>query len=152
MSKDFEFKIVDNSAQFIAAKDERVRTALTAVGIQAVSHVQRNYTVNGRVDTGLLRNSVAYAISGDKPSKDSYSGTTGQKSGRPGSTGGYSGTAPADTPNKPAVYVGTNVDYALYIEEGTRKNAGTHDIKNAMTDNLSEYKAIFKEYLEGGEK
>lgn len=152
MSKDFEFKITDNSKMFIAAKNERVRAALTAVGIQAVSHVQRNYTANGRVDTGLLRNSIAYAISGEQPSTDSYSGTTGQKTGRPGSKGAYNGTVPADEPNKPAVYVGTNVDYALYIEEGTRNNAGTHDIKSAMTDNLSEYKGIFKKVLQSGEK
>lgn len=152
MSKDFEFKITDNSKQFIAAKNERVRAALTAVGTQAVSHVTQNYQAHGRIDTGLLHNSITYAISGDEPAIKEYHGDVGRKTGRPGGKGTYNGTVPADEPNKPAVYVGTNVDYALYIEEGTRKNAGTHDIKSAMTDNLDKYKGIIKKQLQSGEK
>ena len=149
MSKYFTMK--DNSKEFIEAKNVQTKAALEAIGTQAVSHVTQNITRNGRVDTGLYRNSITYALSGEKPKKDAYSGNAGMKTGKPGSKGTYSGTAPEDPENKPAIYVGSNVDYALYVEEGTRKQAGTHDIKNGIADNINEYKEIYKKILKNGQ-
>ena len=68
MSKYFTMK--DNSKEFIEAKNVQTKAALEAIGTQAVSHVTQNITRNGRVDTGLYRNSITYALSGEKPKKD----------------------------------------------------------------------------------
>lgn len=145
------FQMIDRSGEYIKAKNSAAEVALEAVGIQATSHIKRNITSNGRVDTGLYRNSITYAISGKTPKETTYSGTTGSKTGRAGGSGSYNGTAPDDPENKIAVYVGSNVDYGVYVEEGTRKQAGTHDIKNGIADNLNEYKKIMEKTLKNSE-
>lgn len=50
------------------------------------------------------------------------------------------------TTNK-AAYIGTNVDYALYVEEGTRKMASAHYLRNAATQNTEEYKKLLEDSL-----
>lgn len=69
-----------------------------------------------RIDTGLLRNSITYAVGGKSPHIQSY-GTDGKhrESGKTltpeeNKTGTYSGVA--DTKENPTVYIGTNVEYA----------------------------------------
>lgn len=66
------------------------------------------------VDTGRLRNSMAYAIENDYKT----------------------------------VYVGTNVEYAESVEEGTRGKSGAHMLRNAVVD-VSEFsEKALKEALE----
>lgn len=43
-----------------------------------------------------------------------------------------------------ATYIGTNVEYAPYIEFGTRRNHAHHMLKRAATEHGEEYKAIVK--------
>lgn len=50
------------------------------------------------------------------------------------------------TTNK-AAYIGTNVEYALYVEEGTRKMAAAHYLRNAATQNTAEYKQLLEDSL-----
>ena len=68
-----------------------------------------------RIDTGLLRNSITYALYGGKPSISSYtSNATHDKTEdpvKPIEEGGYSGLAPSIAEGR-AVYIGTNVEYA----------------------------------------
>ena len=49
-----------------------------------------------------------------------------------------------------ATYVGTNVEYAIYVHEGTRKMAPNRFLKNAVMKNRDEYKAIAESYLKSG--
>lgn len=46
-----------------------------------------------------------------------------------------------------AAYVGTNVEYAPYVELGTHKMAARPFLKNAMTNYIDEYKNILEEGL-----
>lgn len=87
--------------------------ALDAAGMQASSLAKMELQKSPmRVDTGLLRNSITHAVSGKPAAIGSYSADTPKK-GRENS-GSYSGNAPPpETPEKPAVYVGTNVEYAV---------------------------------------
>lgn len=45
------------------------------------------------------------------------------------------------------VYVGTNVEYATYVHEGTVRMIPNRFLKNAIDRNKSEYKAILESYL-----
>ena len=46
-----------------------------------------------------------------------------------------------------AAYIGTNVEYAAYVEYGTTRTAAQPFIKPAANDHQPEYAAIFEEYL-----
>ena len=49
-----------------------------------------------------------------------------------------------------AVYVGTNVEYAIYVHEGTRRMSPNRFLKNAVTNNMEEYASIAKQELDKG--
>lgn len=42
-----------------------------------------------------------------------------------------------------AVYIGTNVEYATYVELGARGRAGVHMLQRAATEHSNEYQKIF---------
>lgn len=48
-----------------------------------------------------------------------------------------------------AVYVGTNVEYAVYVHEGTVRMAPNRFLKNAFERNAGQLKDKMKEALEG---
>lgn len=48
-----------------------------------------------------------------------------------------------------AVTVGTNVDYAIYVEMGTVHSRAQPYLKPAIVDHLDEYKGIIKDTLKG---
>ena len=117
--------IQDNSDLFIAAVEAAAETALDAAGMQAATLAARELQRSpSRIDTGLLRNSITWAVGGKPAAISSYSADRPSKymnedsvwsilqAARP-SSGSYSGTAPADTDKTRSVYVGTNVEYAI---------------------------------------
>ena len=66
--------IKDNSAVFIAAVEAAAELALDAAGMQAASacatELQRSPS---RIDTGLLKNSITWAVGGKSAAISSYS-------------------------------------------------------------------------------
>lgn len=46
-----------------------------------------------------------------------------------------------------AAYIGTNVEYAPYVEYGTQKMEANHFLRNAANDHTDEYKQIMEKYL-----
>lgn len=134
-----EVKITDNSKAVLAAAHEQIQAALEAIGNQAVSHAKQNIGSAGRVDTGALMNSMNHLVEDD------------------------------------VCYVGTNQGYAIYNEIGTgiyadggggRQTpwayqdgkgewhrtsgmAGIHFLRDAVADNVSEYKSIAEQILRG---
>lgn len=145
----------DNTAEIIKEKDEAVLRALEAVGIQAEGYVQ----LLAPVDTGLLRNSITHAIAGGKPALGQYksneSHATTQATEKAGTAGksvslqtvGSYTVATPKTEN-PAVYVGTNVEYAPYVEYGTRKMKKQPFLEPGIMEHMDEYQRIFEKYLE----
>lgn len=128
---------------------KRRTVSLELCGQQA----ERNAKINiehspRRVDTGLLRNSVTHALAGEGPAISSYSGDNPSRYGGDGSipSGSYSGSAPdgVDT-----VYIGTNVEYAIYVHEGTQRMSPNHFIRDAMGPHKEEYKKIIEQVLKG---
>ena len=48
---------------------------------------------------------------------------------------------------KDAVYIGTNVEYAPYIELGARGKKGLHFLQRAATEHSAEYKKLMEESM-----
>lgn len=148
-------KFIDRSGEAKAALDAALETAFEAVGIQAEGNVKLLVPV----DTGLLRNSITHAVSGKPPKLDKYesnethastpatirAGTAGKKLVEK-RTGTYNGNAPDD--EEKAVYIGTNVKYAPYVEMGTSRNKNPKKfLWHGIQDHIDEYKQIFEAEL-----
>ena len=50
-----------------------------------------------------------------------------------------------------AAYIGTNVEYAVYVEMGTVNTPAQPYLKPAATDHMERYRNILKSELQGGE-
>ena len=151
--------IQDNSDLFIAAVEAAAETALDAAGMQAATLAARELQKTpSRIDTGLLHNSITWAVGGKPAAISSYSADRPSKYNendvwsilQAALTGSYSGTAPADTEKTRSVYVGTNVEYAIYVHEGTKRMAPNHFLKNAISKNRGELSEIMKRILQSG--
>ena len=93
----------DNTDEVLTALEKAIENGLTAIGMTAEGHAKRKITDYPAVDTGRLRNSITFALSGEKANTPTY--TDSEKG-----VYNYSGTAPDD--KEKAVYIGTNVEYA----------------------------------------
>ena len=154
----------DNSKKIIKDLHERVLDALDSAGMQASTLARLELQNNpSRIDTGLLRNSITHAVCGKSPSITSYNGskthTAESKSavrrglvGKPAPeprSGTYSGSAPnATDDSKQFVLIGTNVEYAPYVHEGTDRMAPNRFLKNAIQKNKAELSDIIKKVLQ----
>lgn len=127
----------DNTEEFMHAIAAAKRRALTRIGNQAEGYAKDLCPV----DTGLLRNSITYALSGGAASISSYTSDDGSESGT------YTGTAPNDTGEDLGVYIGTNVDYAPDVELGTSKQAAQPFLRPAATGHTGTYRKIWEDEL-----
>lgn len=125
---------------------EAIERALFRVGLEAEGNAKDRITKNKSVDTGLLRNSITFAVSGGKANAPKYRATKPDKKGVY-RFGRYEGTAPEEK-NK-AVYIGTNVEYGAYVELGSRGRDGKPFLKPAATEHREEYKRIFEDEMKG---
>lgn len=48
-----------------------------------------------------------------------------------------------------AVHVGTNVEYGIYVHEGTRHMAANRFLRNALQNNVDQIRQYLKDTLEG---
>lgn len=136
----------DNRPQLLNDLQDAVERALEAVGMEAQGDVVKEITRQGIVDTGLLRNSITFAVSGQAPEKGSYTADKARNGKK--ATGSYSGTAPDD--DIKAVYIGTNVEYAPYIQHGTSKYPTPRDFMKApIKAKMGRYREIIKEEMGG---
>jgi len=156
-----EVRVKDNSAIFKNAKDQAVAAALEAVGLTAERHAKENCPV----DTGLLRNSITHAISGQPPAISEYKASFSEEKSKKGKrystraknadsltfrSGKYSGNAPDDPKNKKAVYIGTNVVYAQRQEINdsyVHTTGQAHFLRDAAATHGDEYKRIMETQL-----
>lgn len=128
-------EIKDNTKAVLSALAKAKRNGLKAIGITAEAHAKKNTPV----DTGRLRNSITHAVSGETTAISSYSDNDGKQSWS------YDGKAPDD--KDMAVYIGTNVEYAPFIELGSRGRQGVHFLQKAATEHKDEYKQLLTDAL-----
>ena len=141
-----EITITDNTGEFLDALPEALKAIGEAIGLQAAGYAQGL----APVDTGLLRNSIAYALSGEQPSLGAFGNGKQQrtyKANRPDENGvlqkgTYSGHAPDAEHGGLAVYIGSNVSYAPYQELGTRRTPAKPFLRPAVEEHRDEYRQI----------
>lgn len=128
---DFEIKSNVTAVQKICA--DALQRGLEACGMQAVTLTHRDKLQGGTpVDTGRLRNSIAWAV-------------------EDGTSGGHDADdTPHAQPQPGALVIGTNVEYGVYIEEGTASRPAYHMLRNALVDGQDKFKAIIRASLEAG--
>ena len=138
MPKITSIQIIDNTKEVLEAMKEQVLIGLDSVGHEAEGYAKDECPV----DTGLLRNSITHAVSGQPAAIGSYKADKGE------GHGSYQGVAPKDA--MPAVYIGTNVEYAEEQEYGSynHKVGKKHFLKDAATNHTDHYKAIMQAALE----
>lgn len=142
-----KYTIIENNKKQIQGElEEAIERALEAAGLQAESYVKAACTA---VDTGLLRNSITHAIAGKHAAATTYKADTPKK-GQPAS-GSYSGSAPYE---KNTVFIGTNVEYAPYVELGHKLPSGgfvpgIHFLERGITSHMNVYKTIIETALKG---
>ena len=143
---DITVEYTDNSRQIKAGMEDAVLKALEECGLAAEGYAKDLCPVGTPESTGIpgyiggtLRNSIAYALAGKKPDISKYKDNAGNEKGT------YNGTAPKD--DKYAVYIGTNVEYAAYVEKGTLHMKAQPYLKPAITDHRDDYKRIIEDNL-----
>lgn len=143
-------KIHDHTDEVLDEYEEALERALLRVGQSAERYAKEELsrpkphadgTVRPNVDTGFLRNSITWALSGEASNISEYKADKGDK------VGFYSGNAPEDEDK--AVYVGTNVDYGPFVELDTSKMNAFPFLKPAATEHTDVYKRIVEDELKG---
>ena len=137
-----EVRIESNLPKVKAELAERIPAILEAIGSQAEGNAITEITNMEAVDTGRLRNSITFAT------KDAQ----GVPNTQPKMHANPEDYKPRSTPEQGAVYIGTNVEYASYIELGTSRMPSRPFLKNAIEKYQHEYKDIALAGLkEGGQ-
>ena len=134
----------DNSKEVLNELDDALERALEKIGLIAEGHAKLHLTMSDAVDTGRLRNSISHATHTNAQSI-SYSWGDSTKGRRV--KGGSDSTTPHGSPEKNNVVIGTNVEYAPYIELGTSNIAARPYLKPAIASNISKFKQIIEEEL-----
>ena len=130
-----EFTLTDNSGLIKESTREEILTALRACGVQAQAHATAEITANGAIDTGRLKNSITFAVSGDSSRQHAYNDDEGTSYSEIVNGGGKE--------SDQILYLGTNVEYAQFVEAGTHKMAARPFIRPAVQNNIAEFQDIF---------
>ena len=124
----FDFELKSNRKEVLRGSEEAVERGLAAIGMRAVTYTHRPKERGGTpVDTGRLRNSIAWA--------------TASQGG--GGTDAPSGGGADDR----TVVIGTNVEYGEIVEEGASNRKPAHMLRNALADGSDEYARIMEAAL-----
>ena len=136
-SDGYEIKIdiVDNSDFILKASELQIQRALFKAGENAVRYVveymsKPDFTGKDIVDTGRLRASISFATSEhlSNPTEDGVNFKS----------------------DKYSTIVGTNVEYASYVELGTSKQPARHFLLNGINNSLIETRNDIEEIIKNG--
>ena len=146
MSEGMRFTIrVENNSQLVISELEKAtERALYAIGVKAVegsvNAISGRYDIKPAVDTGRLRASISFITPTEKGG-----------SGQPKPANAQAGDDLTGTAEQNTVVVGSNVEYAEYVHNGTSKMAarpflreGIDKTKNQMQEQAEK---IFKGQL-----
>ena len=126
MAINVSLDITDHSAEVLQAMREQVQLGLSAIGEEAEGYAKDDCPV----DTGRLRNSIAFATATDTDGHDEDSEPQGAR-------------------DEDSVYIGTNVEYAVYVEEGdyNHKTGKKHFLRDAVANHGDHYRDIMEAAL-----
>ena len=143
MSDGFDYKVTfQNNAGIISAEKEKaIQRALYAIGVKAVEGatdaISGRYGVDPAVDTGRLRASISFVTASGEKGDGGYIAPNSKQSDK------VSGEAPEN-----AVIVGSNVEYAEFVHNGTSRMPGRpflrEGIEQTKDDMQRQVEKIFK--------
>ena len=135
-------EIKDKSPEDRTAAAPANKRALWAMGAQAEGHAKKG---NVPVDTGLLRNSITFAVGGEPIHETHYKADKPDKSGVVKS-GSYPG---GSVPKGDYVAIGSSVEYAASQELGSSRGKHAHHfLRDAVANYTEEYKGTVKQSFE----
>jgi hypothetical protein len=140
MAKNIEYR--DNTEEVLSALEAAIKRGNEAIGMTAEGHAKKKITAAGAVDTGRLRNSITYALAGEETHVKSYKANKG---GKDRETYTYDGTAEGKKGS--GVYIGTNVEYAVFVENGAQGRTAVHFLQDAATNHTDEYKRLMEDSM-----
>lgn len=133
--------LTSNKDEVLKAAVEQIYLGLAAIGEAAEGYAKDDCPVGTPESTGIkgyvggrLRDSITYATR-----MDTGSGTD----------------KPKGTPEDLALYIGTNVEYALYVEtrDAVKHQTGkAHFLRDSAANHSETYKKIMLAALQAGEK
>jgi len=129
----------DMTKEVLEAMKSQVLLGMKACGMEAEGYAKADCPV----DTGLLRNSITWALGGEVPAVTSYSSNDGTEKGS------YSGQLPKPADGEYTLYVGTNVEYAVHVEyrDASHKTGKAHFLRDSLTQHADTYRAILEAAL-----
>jgi HK97 gp10 family phage protein len=135
-----DVKIENNTAKVLGEFGSAMGRALYAIGVEAQGDVVKymskpDFTGRDIVDTGRLRGSISFVT------PDAESGVYDNNAD---SSDALSGKGEENT-----VIIGTNVEYANYVNNGTRKQRARKFMENGIEPNWDKYQKIAKDIFEG---
>lgn len=137
---------VNKSDEVKKALDSQIKAALYQCGLDAQHYAD---LLCPRV-TGRLHNSITFTIYGDQGGtykyQDDGKDSKGNKSPEGKKQYEYEYGAVGE---EKSMYIGTNVEYAPYVEEGSKGRVARHFIKNAIENHKDEYRGTIEKYLRG---
>ena len=136
MAKNIEYR--DNTEEVLNALEAAIKRGNEAIGMTAERHAKKKCPV----DTGRLRNSITYALAGEETHVKSY---RANKGGKERETYTYEGTA--DGEKGSGVYIGTNVEYAVFVENGAQGRTAVHFLQDAAANHSDEYKRMMEDSM-----
>lgn len=136
MAKNIEYR--DNTEEVLSALEAAIKRGNEAIGMTAERHAKKKCPVY----TGRLRNSITYALAGEETHVKSYKANKG---GKDRETYTYDGTAEGE--KESGVYIGTNVEYAVFVENGARGRAAVHFLQDAAANHSDEYKRLMEDSM-----
>lgn len=135
---------LESNAPIVRAElPKAIEKCLYAMGVKAVegavTSISGRYTVsNQAVDTGRLRASISFITAGGQSGESSNWSANSQS--------GDKLTGKAE-PN--SVIVGSNVDYAEYVHDGTSRMGGRPFLREGIDRTKAEMEQLVKGVLEG---
>ncbi len=141
MEKNIEYR--DNTNKILELFKSAKTRGLEAIGLAAEGNAKRWLTYQEAVDTGRLRNSITYALAGKEAHIKTYKA---KKGGKGRETYHYDGVAEGEKGS--AVYIGTNVEYAPYVELGTVNMDPRPFLRPAAEEHAEQYERLMRKSLE----
>lgn len=130
--------VIDNTDDAMHEMQIKIDRALEAIGQEAEKKAKDYLEADPRrVRTSRLKNSITHTYSNKSGFSHAYKDREGNSYTQDIATGDSVRT----------VFIGTNVEYAVYVHEGTYKMTPNRFLKNAVQNHASEYKDIAKKHL-----
>ena len=147
----FSIKVEDNSKLVLEAEKKAIENALYAMGIKAVEGsvdaITGKYSIKPAVKTGRLRASISFITPAGDMSAVPDGMTRCENDPVENSEGDdkLSGTA-----EKNSVVVGSNVEYAEYVHNGTSRMEGRPFLRVGIEQTKGEMEKQVETILKGG--